>query len=197
MEIELAQKLLSFFFKAPLVNALLVFEDNEYFGVVFKRDIEMGIRDGSFRLFENISTLRAEELATVLFAQQVSSDTVIPVIDKVGNLNKIISYEEFESHFHFDRFIENFSVSPVIDSLDTPIIVTNHFKRILYMNRGAYEIAGKDFTGWNISSLLKQCEIEISGDRMLATAGERTYQLHIHFSLTEIFSYHVYQFIPV
>jgi hypothetical protein len=197
MEIELAQKLLSFFFKAPLVNALLVFEDNEYFGVVFKRDIEMGLREGNFQLFENISTIRAEELTTVLFAQQVSSGTVIPVIDKVGNLNKIISYEEFESHFHFDRFIADFSVAPVIESLDTPIMVTNHFKRILYMNRGAYEIAEKDFTGWNIGSLLKQFEIEISGDKMLVTAGEMTYQLHIHFAMAENFSYHVYQFIPV
>ncbi|OHD53424.1 MAG: hypothetical protein A2Y33_14990 [Spirochaetes bacterium GWF1_51_8] len=197
MEKDIAQKLLGLFFKAPLVHALLVFEDNEFFGVVFKRDIELGMREGNFELYENINTIRVDELSSMLFANQATSTTVIPVIDKVGNLVKIMTYEEYESHFHFDRYIANFSVSPVLDNLDHPVVVTNHFKRILYMNNLAMETAGKDYLGWNVNSLLKQFDIEIAGEKMIVTKDDKVFHLHIHYSLAENFSYHVYQFLPV
>ncbi len=43
MDTELIKDLMELFFHAPMANGILVFEDNDYLGVVLKRDIEIGI----------------------------------------------------------------------------------------------------------------------------------------------------------
>lgn len=194
MDDHLPKRLLQLFFKTPLVNALLVFEDNEYFGVVLKRDVELGMRDNDFKLFENINVIDVYELPTVLFSHNITDNALIPVIDKTGNLIKIISYTEFESQFYFDEFIGGFLIDEVISNLDHPIIITNHFKKILYLNNRAFLMIGKDYLGGKFSDLIKSYDIEIVGDKMIVSKDDKMYHLSINYSATKKFAYHVYQF---
>ncbi len=194
MDDAVAKNLLQLFFQAPLVNALLVFEDNDYLGVVFKRDIERGISTGSFQLFENISFIRSDDLQTVLFSHQVTKSVRIPVIDKVGNLLRIISYDEYMSQLFFEKFIFKFDLEAVLDNLDHPLIITNHFKKVLYLNKRALEMIEKDFLGRKMSELLKNFTVEMVNDKMILTKDEAIYHLVINHSSMKNFSFIIYQF---
>lgn len=194
MEDQLAKSLLQLFFQAPLVNAILVFEDNDYLGVVFKKDIERGIMTGNFQLFENISFIRTDDLQTVLFSHQVTKSVRIPVIDKVGNLIRIISYDEYMSQLFFEKFIFKFDLESVLDNLDHPLIITNHFKKTLYLNKKALEMIEKDFLGRKIPELMKSFNVEMSGDKIILTKDDKTYHLVINNSSMKNFSFILYQF---
>jgi hypothetical protein len=194
MDEKLAKRLLSHFFKAPLVNAMLVFEDNSFLGAVLKKDIERGIIENNFNLFENINIINESEILQVLFYHNPQKNATIPVIDKGGNLIKIISFTEFESQFSLNRYLDKFKTDNVIEYLDHPVLITNCFKKILYLNREALKMIGEDFLGHKLSDLLKRFDIEIASDRMIVSKDDNMYHLIINYSSEEDFDYQVYQF---
>lgn len=197
MDDGLAKQLLTLFFKAPLVNALLVFEENDYLGVVLKRDIERGLKEANFELYRNINLIHRDDLGNVLFRHQVTKSVSIPVIDKAGTFVKFISYDEFVSQLYFEKYIFKFDPESVLDNLDHPMIITNHFKKVLYLNKMALEMLQEDALGGKMASILKEFRIEINGDRMFVTKDDMTYYLIINNSSTKNFSYIIYQFFAV
>ena len=194
MDIELAKELLELFFHAPAVNGILVFEDNDYLGVVLKRDIEIGIMEGNFNLFENINFMKINQIQNSLFKNETIKSTKIPVVDKAGKLIRIISHEEFLCHFYFEDFIEHFKEGNVFDYLDHPLVITNHFKKTIYANKKALEWIEKDFIGKNFTSVLKQFDIRITSGEMFIEKKETYYRLFISHAAAKNFSYYVYQF---
>ena len=193
-ENELIKDLMELFFHAPMANGILVFEDNDYLGVVLKRDIEIGIMDGNFNFFENISFIKLNQLQNSLFKKESLKANKVPVVDKTGKLIRIISFEEFQSQFYFDEFIPHFKEQNVFDNLEHPLVITNHFKKTIYANKSALELMERDIIGKNYSSLLKLFEIQMVEGSMILEKKEEIYQLSISHSLAKNFSYYVYQF---
>ncbi len=197
MELALAKELMKYFFQAPSVNALLVFEDNEYLGIVLKKDIEFGITSGNFKLYENINFIKPSEVTDIIFKENNKKNSRIPVIDKTGGLINIISYEEFLSHFYFDEFIQNFKLSPIFDNLDYPMLITNYFKKCIYANKMAFEIAEFDIIGKSILHLFKKFEIKKLENGLNLEKNGETFNLIISQSRTKNFTYFVYHFFKI
>ncbi len=195
MEIELARSLMNLFFQAPAAHGILVFEDNDYLGVVLKRDIEIGIMEGSFNLFENINMIKLNQLTQVVFKNQTSKNLQVPVIDKAGSLMRIISFEEFQCQFYFDEYTPHFNIQNVLDELEHPLVITNHFKKTIYANKKAMEMLECDIEGKNFSEILKHFEIKTIGTFMLIENCKHSYNLIISHSETKHFSYFVYLFL--
>ncbi len=189
-----AQQLLQIFFQAPLVNSLLVYEDNEYLGMVFKKDIQLGIQEGVFDLELNINFIEKNEVANFLIREEKDRENLrIPVIDKQGHLITIMTFREFECQFAFHRFLDDFHMDNIWDNLDHPLLITDHFKKVLYLNKEAFLLARKDLLGTRIQPFLKLFSMEIKEDRMLLTHIDRTYELVISLSQHQDFKYQVYQ----
>ncbi len=191
---NVAKDLIKYFFQAPTANGLLVFEDTEYLGVVLKKDIEFGIKEGNFKLFENINFIKISNVENIIFKEENKKNSRVPVIDKVGTLLKIISYDEFVSHFYFDDFLKNFKVSNVFDYADCPIFVTNFFKKCLYANKRGLEFAGFDIIGKNISLLLKKFKVKKMEKGLLLEKDDNIYNLYITHSEAKNFFYFIYSF---
>jgi transcriptional regulator with PAS, ATPase and Fis domain len=195
---HLAQHLLQLFFQAPLVNALLVFEDHDYLGIIFKKDIQIGITEQNFDLELNINFIDAAEVRDIILSPDREKESLkIPVVDKEGHLIKIISFSEFESQFYFNHFLESFSLEHIWDHMDHPLIITNHFNKVLYLNKEAFIMAGKDLLGSRLNKFLNQFEIEIIQDRMTLTRGDKMYHLVISHSHDDTFDYQIYQFFEI
>ncbi len=195
---QLAHRLLQLFFQAPLVNALLVFEDNEYLGVIFKKDIQIGLKENNFDLSLNLNFIQEQEVRDIILSSDKQKDALkIPVIDKEGHLLKIISFQEFESQFYFNHFLEEFSLEHVWDSLDHPLILTNHFKKVLYLNKQAFLLARKDLLGTKLSQFLNLFEMEMNMDRMILSRIDQMFHLVISHAHSEYFDYQLYQFFPI
>jgi hypothetical protein len=197
METELAKNLMELFFHAPAVNGILVFEDNDYLGVILKRDIEIGVMEGNFNLFENINFMKLAQLPPVLFKNEGLKNIKIPVVDKTGNLIRIISYEEFLSQFFFDEFINHFKTENVLDHLEHPVVITNHFKKTVYLNKSALELIERDILGKNLSIFLKTFDIKMDGEQMFLKKKDHEYRLVISSSSSKNFSFFVYQFFKI
>ncbi len=116
------------------------------------------------------------------------------MIDKGGSLIRIISYDEFMSQLFFEKFIFKFDLESALDNLDHPLIITNHFKKILYLNKKALEMIEKDILGRKITELLKTFTIEMVNDRMILTKDDNIYNLVINSSTMKNFSFVIYQF---
>jgi hypothetical protein len=196
-EIELAKKLMQFFFLAPAAHGALVFEDNDYLGVVLKRDIEIGIMEGRFSLFENINLIKMSQLAQTLFKSNNIKNLLLPVIDKTGALLRIISFEEFQCHFFFDEYKPHFKIQGVLDDLEYPLVITNHFKKTIFVNRKALELIEKDIEGRNFTEILKHFDIKNVGDFMIVEKKGISYNLIITRSENKNFSYYLYLFIKI
>jgi hypothetical protein len=194
-EIELAKELMELFFHAPAANGILVFEDQDYLGVLFKRDIEIGMSEGNFRLFENINLIKVSQLDEVLFKNGSSRNGKIPVVDKAGQLIRIISQEEFLCHFFFDEYLQHFKTQSVLDHLEHAVIITSYFKKIIYANKKALELIQNDIIGKSFSSVLKLFEIKSADSFMELEKDGRFYRLSISASVSKSFSYFVYQFL--
>lgn len=194
MEEKLARRLLQLFFQAPLVNALLVFEDSDYLGIVFKKDIERGVTSGDFELFENISTISVDQLPAALFGGRATKSAMIPVIDKAGETIGIISYDEFLSQLMFEKYIFRFDLEPVLDNLDHPVLITNTFKKILYLNKEALTLFQKDMAGKAFGAAIKDFEMEMRGEQMIVSRGDEMFRLFISQSPMKNFSFIFYQF---
>lgn len=195
MEIELAKELMQLFFHAPAANGLLVFEDNEYLGVILKRDIEIGIMEGNFNVFENINMVKTNQLTRLLFKDETNRNLKIPVIDKVGKLIRIITQEEFNCQFNLDDYIQHFKLQQVFDSMDHPLIVTNHFKKCIYANKKALELVEFDIQGKNFSTIMKLFDVKQAGKFLTLVKKDHVFHLIISHAQTKNFSYIVYQFI--
>lgn len=195
MEIDLARELMKYFFQAPTANGILVFEDNEYLGIVLKKDIEFGIATGNFNLFENINMVKPVDLIQIISKDNKKRNVKIPVIDKSGKLIRIITYEEFNSQFNFEEFEQTFKIPSVIDYLEYPLIITNCFKKCLYANKNAFELAGFDIPGKKITSLLKKFEIKKFENGLLLEKDNKIYHLVISKSESKNFLYFVYNFL--
>lgn len=173
---------------------MLVFEDNDYLGVVLKKDIEMSLVKGDFELFQNINCVKPAQVAGMLFRGQPDQNVRIPVIDKAGGLIRIISYEEYLSCFHYSEMIERLDLFMVFDYLEHAVIVTNHFKKILYANKAALRMAGKDLPGLPFSVFLRLFEIRASGPLLEASRDGVGFHVLLSRSESAQFSYIVYQF---
>jgi len=197
MEIELAKDLMKLFFRAPAANGILVFEDNDYLGVILKRDIEIGIAEGNFNLFENINMIRVVQLPQILFKSNTSRNLQVPVIDKAGSFIRIISYEEFMSQFFFEEYLNHFKIQNVFENLEHPLVITNHFKKTLFANKQALELIKSDIEGKNFCEILKQFEIKKVRTFLWVEKGKNSYQLIVSHSESKNFSYYVYLFLKV
>jgi hypothetical protein len=196
-EIDLAKSLMKLFFHAPAAHGLIIFEDNDYLGVVLKRDIEIGIMEGRFSLYENISMIKISQLSQTLFKSNTTKNVQVPVIDKTGALLRIISYDEFQCQFYFDEYIPHFKILGVIDDMEHPFVITNHFKKTIYANRQALELIQRDIEGKIFSEALKRFEIKNVGDFMRVINKDSSYNLIISHSESRNFSYYVYIFLKI
>ncbi len=197
MEIEMAKSLMKLFFHAPAAHGIIVFEDNDYLGVVLKRDIEIGIMEESFSLYENISMIKVSQLSQTLFRNNSNKNLQVPVIDKAGSLLRIISFEEFQCHFFFDEYMPHFKILGVIEDLEHPLVITNHFKKTIFANRKALELIERDIEGKIFTEVLNHFEIKTVGDFMLIEKKGVSYNLLISHSESRNFSYYLYLFLKI
>ena len=197
MEIELAKNLMKLFFHAPAAHGLIIFEDNDYLGVVLKRDIEIGIMEGCFSLYENISMIKISQLPQTIFKNSSAKNLQVPVIDKAGSLLRIISFEEFQCQFYFDEYKQHFKVLGVIEDMEQPLVITNHFKKAIYANRKALELIERDIEGKAFTEVLNHFEIKNVGTFMLIEKKGVSYNLVISHSENRNFSYYIYIFLKI
>ena len=190
---ELPRKLLSVFFKAPTAQAALVMEDNEYLGLFFKKDAQIGLKDPDFEFSSNINFIDRSHLKDIFFRNENHFQDLIPVIDKEGRFLRTLSFKEYQSQFFFDDFFQEFSRDGIWDNADFPLLITNGFKKILYMNKKAFLIAEKNLLGKKFHSFLKFFEIEIVRDKMILSRENEVFELRIHISQSKHFEYQIYQ----
>lgn len=190
---EVAKRLMELFFQAPAAHGILVFEDNDYLGVVLKRDIEMGIAEGKFVLSENLNFVNVKELSGLLFRDN-GVGAKIPVIGKDGVLIRIITHDEYVCQFHFDSYLPHFKEQNALDYLEHPLVITNHFKKAIYANQKAMELLETDVAGKNLTPILKSFHMNMVKDSMILEKNGELFRLTISHSLSKSFSYYVYQF---
>lgn len=189
----LAKSLMELFFQAPAANGILVFEDNDYLGVILKRDIEIGIAEGRFVFSENMNFVNIKDLSGVLFRENGNS-VKIPVVDKSGELIRIITHEEYACQFYFENYLPHFREQNVLDYLEHPLIITNHFKKAVYANQKAMELLEMDVAGRNLTPVLKRFHMNVVKESMILEKNGELFRLVISHSLSKNFSYYIYQF---
>ena len=196
MNLKETKELMELFFHAPAANGILVFDENDYFGVLFKRDIELGLMEQNFDLESNINFIRVSQLSDVLYKND-AKNIKIPVIDRLGKLIRIISLDEFHCHFEFNHYLPHFKPSFVLDEMDHAMVVTSHFRKVIYTNKTALELFQEDLLGKPLNSYLKKFEMKILGKTMHLYLKNKSYQLIISHSVSRNFSYNLFQFIPI
>lgn len=194
----IAHQLLQLFFQAPLSNALLVYEENDYQGLVFKKDVQLGIQEEGFDLAMNINYIEKQDAADLILKTDTEREQIkIPAIDRQGQLLAFLSYQEFICQFSFHHFLDGFHMDRVWDALDHPLIITDYFKKVLYLNKEALLISRKDLLGQKINPFLRQFSMEIKEEKMVLLHIDKIWELVISQAKTRDFHYWIYQFFPL
>jgi hypothetical protein len=197
MEIEMAKSLMKLFFHAPASHGIIVFEDNDYLGVILKRDIEIGIMEEKFSLYENINMIKVKDLSQTLFRNNASKNLRVPVIDKAGTLLRIISSEEFQCQFFFEEYLPHFKILGVFEEMEHPMVITNHFKKTIFANRKALELTEMDIEGKMFSVFMSRFEIKTVGDFLIVEKKGVSFNLIVSRSESRNFSYFIYLFVKI
>lgn len=200
-EPSLAKNLLEMFFHAPAANAILVFEENRYRGVILKRDVEMGIAEGHFAMDANVNPVRPEELSGLVFRNGGLSPgsgvpAGVPAVDEEGRLIRILSREEFQCQFFFGDFRKEFDTTGVLASLEHPLIVTDVFLKTVYANEKARDLMGGELEGENLGDRLARFHISSVRDSRFLEKDGRLFRMETVRSESDRFAYRVYLFIP-
>jgi hypothetical protein len=74
------------------------------------------------------------------------------------------------------------------------VVITSHFKKVIYANRKAMELFNMDLAGRNLTPILKDFHMNVVKDSMILEQNGVLYRLTISNSLSKTFSYLVYQF---
>ena len=184
------------FLSCPQVNAALVFEHNTYYGLLFKKDVELAIKaeKSDFIIATHVKIIPISELEESLFSSRPRSKTQIPSMDITGKNLESFSYEEFVSEFHLEDF--RLSLFEVLSNYEFPLLILNRFKTAVYANSAAENIFPVPM-GKRISTILEDFIIETSGSRITLIGGGSIWNMLVSRSQSERSLYFIYQFIPV
>ncbi|MGL5721445.1 MAG: hypothetical protein ACRCY4_03470 [Brevinema sp.] len=183
------------FLSCPHANAALVFEHNTYYGLLFKKDVELAIKsaDIDFIVAARTKLTPISEMEDALFSSRPRSKTRIPAMDISGKNLETFSYEEFVSEFHPEDF--RISLIEVFKNYEFPLLILNRFKTVVYANTASETIFPSPL-GRRISTILDDFIIEASESRITLIGGGNIWNMIVSRSQSERSLYYIYQFIP-
>ncbi|MGL5253825.1 MAG: hypothetical protein ACRC9L_02205 [Brevinema sp.] len=184
------------FLSCPQANGALVFEQNTYYGVLFKKDVELAIKSGeyNFNIAASLVIIPISELEENIFSARPRSKTRIPSLDIMGKNLESFSYEEFVSEFHPGDF--RISLIEILNDYEFPLLILNRFKTAVYANPAAEKIF-VDPKGKRMSTILEDFIIEATENRITLIGGGSIWNMQVSHSQNERSLYFIYQFIPL
>ncbi len=189
-------KIYQLFLEYSYINACLVFEDQNFQGILLKKDLERKLSDNDDCILDHIIKIPLENLEDILFNEAPSIRMKIPYINSSSKILGVLLYDEFVSEFFPLDFTTRLSLQEVFTYYENPIIILNQFKTILYMNNAGRELLSEKVLGIKICDALLAFQIGHEGEQMTITRQEEHWSLIISRSQTPHASYYIYQFIP-
>ena len=189
-------KIYQLFLEYSYINACLVFEDQNFQGILLKKDLERKLSDTDDCILDHIIKIPLENLEDILFNEPPSIRMKIPYINSNGEILGALLYDEFVSEFFPMDFATRLSLQELFNYYENPILILNQFKTILSMNSAGRELLSEKVLGIKIGDALLAFQIGHEGEQMTITRQEEKWSLIIFKSQTPHASYHVYQFIP-
>jgi len=189
-------ELLNLFYQAPSVQGLLVFQNNEYQGVVFKRDIERIMREEGCDLGSLLQPLSVAQIEEFVFSKEPTPHTLVPAIQMDGTLVRFLTFKELRWYFHPEEFSVGM-MEVLLRSLEHPLVVCTHFKRVVYQNQKAFELFESDLLGKNIYTALRMWLVEEEDGFFVVYSDKGRHRLFISHAETKEFSLFVFQFFPL
>ena len=189
-------KIYQLFLEYSYINACLVFEDQNFQGILLKKDLERKLSDTDDCILDHIIKIPLENLEDILFNEPPSIRMKIPYINSNGEILGALLYDEFVSEFFPMDFATRLSLQELFNYYENPILILNQFKTILSMNSAGRELLSEKVLGIKIGDALLAFQIGHEGEQMTITRQEEKWSLIIFKSETPHASYHVYQFIP-
>ena len=189
-------KIYQLFLEYSYINACLVFEDQNFQGILLKKDLERKLSDTDDCILDHIIKIPLENLEDILFNEPPSIRMKIPYINSNGEILGALLYDEFVSEFFPMDFATRLSLQELFNYYENPILILNQFKTILSMNSAGRELLSEKVLGIKIGDALLAFQIGHEGEQMTITRQEEKWSLIIFKSQTPHASYHIYQFIP-
>ncbi len=189
-------KIYQLFLEYSYINACLVFEDQNFQGILLKKDLERKLSDTDDSILDHIIKIPLENLEDILFNEPPSIRMKIPYINSNGEILGALLYDEFVSEFFPMDFATRLSLQELFNYYENPILILNQFKTILSMNSAGRELLSEKVLGIKIGDALLAFQIGHEGEQMTITRQEEKWSLIIFKSQTPHASYHIYQFIP-
>ena len=189
-------KIYQLFLEYSYINACLVFEDQNFQGILLKKDLERKLSDTDASILDHIIKIPLENLEDILFNEPPSIRMKIPYINSNGEILGALLYDEFVSEFFPMDFATRLSLQELFNYYENPILILNQFKTILSMNSAGRELLSEKVLGIKIGDALLAFQIGHEGEQMTITRQEEKWSLIIFKSQTPHASYHIYQFIP-
>ncbi|MGL4389123.1 MAG: hypothetical protein ACRCTJ_07010 [Brevinema sp.] len=191
------QNIYHLFLTYPYLNALLVFDDHEFAGILLKKDIESALKSKDSFLIDKINKVSKEDLEKSIFNENPKLNMKIPFISLTGEIQDLMSYDEFVSEFFPEDFSQRLSLQEVFFCLSHPLVIMNRFKRILYLNKSAEELLSEKARGEKITDVMLGFQINCEGDRILIHRQKEMWKLIISESESKFAFYFIYQMIPM
>lgn len=190
------QNIYHLFLQFPYLNACLVFDNNNFSGILLKKDLEDSLKMNDNFLVDKIINISKDAVEELLFNETPKLKMQIPFISLMGEVQGLIFYDEFVSEFFTDDFLTRLSLQEVFGNLMHPILIMNRFKRILYLNKKAEEIFSQQALGQKVSDVMLSFDINCGDDnRILISRQHECWQLLISESVTPFAKYYIYQLI--
>ncbi len=173
-----------------------VFRDNDFIGILFKKDLEQHLKSSNNDISEIIVPVSMEHLEEFLFYDTPNFKSKIPYLSPSGKVTGHLLYDEFVSEFFPEDFVTKLSLSEVFDYCEYPILILNQFKTIIYINNFAKDLLSERIFGIKAVDALISFEIDsYKGSTILKRQGEQ-WKLMISESKTPFASYYIYQMMP-
>lgn len=189
-------KIYQMFLEHPHLNACLVFNSNEFQGILLKKDLEQNLYRTKNDISKLIIKMQTEHIEDILFHDPPNIKTKIPYINPSGKLMGVMLYEEFVSEFFTEDLVTKISYKELLDYYEHPVVILNQFKTILYLNKLADELLSEKVFGMKISDALLAFDIEFDDDRMILRRQDEAWSLFIAKSKTPYTKYYFYHFMP-
>ena len=183
------------FLENPHLSACLIFEENEYQGILLKKDLERRLRDDENFIHDLIINVPKDGIEDIIFNDTPNIKMGIPYFDTRGCYLGVLLYDEFVAEFFPEDFQTKLSHREIIDYFEHPAFIVNQFKTILYINKEGESLLSAKAFGQKIPNMLLSFEITMDKDKMQVLRNGQTWTLFISKSQTPFALYYIYQFI--
>lgn len=178
-----------------LSGCLILEKNGTYKGILLKNDLDEILNTQNSFYLDKILQVKKNDLETTLFKVPPSLRTVIPYINSSGEHFGTMKYEEFVSEFFPEDFTTKMSLTEIFDYYEYPIVITNQFKTILYINKQSSELFSSESFGKKISDILLSFTMKIEKEKMTLQREGEIWDLSVSESQTAHAKYYVYQFL--